>query len=586
MNGVIYARYSAGPNQTDQSIEGQIADCEAYAKKEGIDIVGIYADRHISGKSIEGRDELKRLLYDADHKKFDCVITWKIDRLGRDRYDLANCKMKLKKAGVALLYAKESVPEGPEGIILESVLEGLAEYYSADLRQKVTRGIKESAKKGIYCGGSVPVGYKTDKNRHVIVDEKEAEAVREAFRMHIAGASTKEIIEMFTKRGITSKTGKPLASGTIYRMLRNPRYIGAWELAEIPLDVPGIVDEETFAEAQKHFKTSRNNASNTAKTDYLLSCKCYCGYCGKLLRGESSHGRGKKMYYYYKCSTQKVKGCTCELKPVKKEILEETVISATSENMLKGETLDKIIVRIMELQEEDQSHDRLSSLQNRLKDAEKRQGKLVKALEYGGEMETIIDRMKEIEAEIKELKLEIAEENIRKPIIPEKTLRAWLYSFKDGDLTDPEFCKRLVETFIDHIEVKNKEALIFFNTSDNGKRSDSVSTTIKLVDSTELWSKPCPSSTTVKTDNNYIILHLEIPAIEEPDLDTLKPSIGNIRKWVKFEHGIDISKSTVCAVRDKCGADNLEKGSAKITPELKSRKELAVLDAFKAMGIL
>lgn len=121
MNGVIYARYSAGPNQTDQSIEGQVADCRAYAEANGIQIVEIYADHHISGKSLEGRDEFKRMLYDAEHHRFDCVIVWKIDRFGRDRYDIANCKMKLKRAGVELRYARESVPDGPEGIILESV---------------------------------------------------------------------------------------------------------------------------------------------------------------------------------------------------------------------------------------------------------------------------------------------------------------------------------------------------------------------------------------------------------------------------------------------------------------------------------
>lgn len=232
MIGVIYARYSAGPNQTDQSIEGQVADCRAYAEAHDIQIVEIYADHHISGKSIEGRDELKRLLYDADHHKFDCVITWKIDRLGRDRYDLANCKMKLRRAGVELYYARESVPDGPEGIILESVLEGLAEYYSADLRQKVTRGIKESAKKGKYCGASVPVGYKLDAERHVIIDEPAAAGVREAFQMHIEGARIRDILEMFKNRGIKTSRGSDVSSGVLHRMLRNERYIGSWSSQE------------------------------------------------------------------------------------------------------------------------------------------------------------------------------------------------------------------------------------------------------------------------------------------------------------------------------------------------------------------
>ncbi len=153
MLGVIYARYSPGPNQTDQSIEGQVADCMAYAERNRIQVLEVYADRHVSGKSITGRNEFQRMLHDAEHHRFECVIVWKVDRFGRDRQDIALSKMKLRKAGVRLMYAEESVPEGPEGIILESVLEGLAEYYSADLRQKIMRGKRESAKKGRYPGG-------------------------------------------------------------------------------------------------------------------------------------------------------------------------------------------------------------------------------------------------------------------------------------------------------------------------------------------------------------------------------------------------------------------------------------------------
>ena len=79
MRGVIYARYSEGPRQTDQSIEGQVADCKAYALEKGIDIVDVYADRHVSGKSLEGRDEFQRMMRDADRKRFDVVVVWKIE---------------------------------------------------------------------------------------------------------------------------------------------------------------------------------------------------------------------------------------------------------------------------------------------------------------------------------------------------------------------------------------------------------------------------------------------------------------------------------------------------------------------------
>ena len=160
MNAVIYARYSPGPRQTDQSIEGQVRDCMAYAKENGITVLDVYADRHISGSDFENRGEFNRMLRDAERKQFDSIIVWKIDRFGRDREEIALNKIKLKRHGIRLLYAKEIIPEGPEGIILESLMEGLAEYYVADLRQKVKRGHRESALKGHSVGGQAPYGYK------------------------------------------------------------------------------------------------------------------------------------------------------------------------------------------------------------------------------------------------------------------------------------------------------------------------------------------------------------------------------------------------------------------------------------------
>lgn len=477
--GVIYARYSAGPNQTDQSIEGQVADCRAYAASNDIQIVEIYADHHISGKSLEGRDELKRLLYDAEHHKFDCVVTWKIDRLGRDRYDLANCKMKLKRAGVELHYAKESVPDGPEGIILESVLEGLAEYYSADLRQKVTRGIRESAKKGVYCGASIPVGYKLDEGRHVIIDEPAAEGIREAFKMHINGAKIKDILEMFKRRGIKTNRGSDVSAGVLHRILRNERYMGVWELAGVPLSVPGIIDGEIFMEAQKHFKTSRNNAAGNAKTDYLLSGKVICGYCGATVRGHCGKSHTGDMHYYYACGAKK-DGKACELKTVKKSDLEDAVIESVCSDLLTDDTIEMIAARIMELQLEDQKHERLHVLERQLEDAEKRQGKLLDALEIAPDVSGLIDRLRAIDEEIKNLKSEITGESIKQPMLSKDAVVLWLAQFKNGDKDDARFRSRLVETFIDKVELRNGEAYVFFNVS--GRDRQEGLPTIRQVD--------------------------------------------------------------------------------------------------------
>ena len=107
----------------------------------------------ISAKT-DNRPEFQQMIKDSDKKLFDIVLVWKFDRFARNRYDSARYKTQLKKNGVKLMSDTEIISEGPEGIILESVLEGYAEYYSADLSEKVIRGLTENALKGKISGGA------------------------------------------------------------------------------------------------------------------------------------------------------------------------------------------------------------------------------------------------------------------------------------------------------------------------------------------------------------------------------------------------------------------------------------------------
>lgn len=459
MRGVIYARYSEGPRQTDQSIEGQVADCRAFAEEKGIDILEVYADRHISGKSTEGRDEFLRMLRDADRHKFDAVIVWKIDRFGRSREDIAINKIRLRKAGVTLMYARESLPDGPEGILLESLLEGLAEYYSADLRQKVMRGQRESAKKGAYVAGIVPIGYKKDADGRLIIDEPRAAAVREVFRLHNAGASLDELRQCLAEHGIRSRNGGIPSAATVHRMLRNEKYTGVCRFQDIEVPVPVIIDEQTFREAASHFRTSRNNAANKAKVDYILSCRCHCGLCGKMLAGESGHGKAGKTYYYYKCKAKK-----CELGAIKKELLEDLVLTHTIRDVLNDEMIEKLVKRIMEIQEQDE--DPVEPLRRALAENRKKQANIVRAIEEGAGR-ALVSRLPALEAEEDDLLLRIDKAALHTVRVPEEAVRAWLRSFRDGDTTDPVFRRRLVDTFVADVIVYPDRIIIVYNTSDH-----------------------------------------------------------------------------------------------------------------------
>lgn len=478
--GVIYARYSEGPRQTDQSIEGQVADCRSYAESHNIKIIGVYADRHISGKSTAGRDEFMRMIQDAEQHLFDVVIVWKIDRFGRDRADIAIYKSKLKKAGVQLKYARESVPDGPEGIILESVLEGLAEYYSADLRQKVMRGMKESAKKGQYPS-AVPIGYKKDKDKHIIVDEEKADAVREAFKLCADGVRQVDILKMFEARGIVSKRGTKIDKATLHRMLRNRRYTGKFEIMDVVIETEPIVSDELFEAAAARLNSGKHNAAG--KGDYMLSCKCYCGYCGKLMRGESGTSKSGKVYNYYKCATKKTGG-ECESRPLSKDIFEKIVARATVDYVLTDEMIDHITERVMEIQAKDREFDRTEVLKKQLDACKKKQKNIMDAIEDGAGSQ-MVARLNELEAEEESLEVEISREEIKAPLLSYDLVHSWLCLYRYGDIDDDDFRRRLLDTFVARVEVTNEEAVIYYNASPLNKSDDTLcSNKVSLVDQT------------------------------------------------------------------------------------------------------
>ena len=163
MTAVIYARYSSD-NQREESIEGQIRECTAYAEKNGFTVVKHYIDRAVSAKT-DNRPQFQQMIKDSERGIFDVIIVWKLDRFARNRYDSARYKTQLKRNGVKLVSATEVISAGPESIILESVLEGYAEYYSADLSEKVVRGMTENALKGKFTGDAIPFGYTINADR-------------------------------------------------------------------------------------------------------------------------------------------------------------------------------------------------------------------------------------------------------------------------------------------------------------------------------------------------------------------------------------------------------------------------------------
>ena len=156
----------------------------AFADRNDITILGTYIDRALSAKT-DNRPEFQRMIKDSGKKMFDVILVWKLDRFSRNRYNSAHYKAILKKNNVKVISATEAISQGAEGIILESVLEGMAEYYSAELAEKVNRGMMENALKCRYNGGTLPVRYKLDMDKRFEIDPLTAPVVLETFQHYL-----------------------------------------------------------------------------------------------------------------------------------------------------------------------------------------------------------------------------------------------------------------------------------------------------------------------------------------------------------------------------------------------------------------
>ena len=461
MTAVIYARYSSD-NQREESIEGQIRECTAYAEKNDITIVKHYIDRAISAKT-DNRPQFQQMIKDSDKKLFDIVLVWKLDRFARNRYDSARYKTQLKKNGVKLVSATEIISEGPEGIILESVLEGYAEYYSADLAEKVVRGQTENILKGRCNGGRGTFGYTLDSERKFHIDPLASPFVLESFRKYRDGLTMKEIRDWLNENGIKNPVGGAFTYNSVEHMLKNRRYIGELKFRDVvvPDAIPPIVPLELFDDVQEKIaKNKKAPARRKAEDDYLLTTKLHCGYCGALMFGESGTSRTGEVHRYYKCATAKKKK-GCKKKTVRKQWLEDLVVNQTMQLVRNDAAMESIIAKVMELQNKENTN--IPLYEKQLRDAESGIQNMLNAIQAGILTSSTKERLEQLEETKRELEARIAEEKLAKPKVTEEFIRFWLLRFRKLDMSLKDQRQALVDTFINSIYLYDDKVLITFN---------------------------------------------------------------------------------------------------------------------------
>lgn len=462
MNAVIYARYSSD-SQREESIEGQLRECREYAERNNMTIVGTYIDRALSAKTAD-RPEFQHMIKDSAKELFEIVLVWKLDRFSRDRYDSAHYKHILKKNGVKVVSAKEHISEGPEGIILEAMLEGYAEFYSAELSEKIHRGQKEDALKGKNNGGGIPLGYLLDKKaQKLVIDPVTAPLVVEIFEKYADGKTVRSIVEDFNARGLRTKKGQPFNINSFSSLLKNRKYIGEYRYQDVVIEggVPAIIPEDLFNRVQERMEKNRHTpAMAKAKEDYLLTTKLFCGKCERMMVGESGKSHTGAMHYYYKCGGAKRRK-DCDKKAVRKDWIERVVVRLTMQRVMDEEKISRLIDAILVMQEQEDTT--TPALRSQLAETESAIGNILKAIEQGIFTPSTKQRLDELEARKEEILVNIQTAELQKPKLTREQMTAWFEQFRHGDPANRDFQKRLIDTFVNAVYVFDDKLVLTYN---------------------------------------------------------------------------------------------------------------------------
>lgn len=464
----IYARYSSS-SQTEQSIEGQIRVCTEYARHKGLVITAEYIDRAISGRT-DNRPDFQRLIADCKKGLFDAVIVYRTDRFARNKYDSAIYKRELRRAGVELHYAAEAIPDGPEGIILESLMEGLAEYYSAELSQKIRRGIHESALKGHCTGGNLALGYKIAPDKSFEINEDEAGAVRTIFDMFNSGVSNAEICEHLNGLGLRTSRGNPFTKSSVPRIIQNEKYIGIYRCGEIRIDdaVPAIISKEAFFTAQKEVEKRRTSKqARLPRAEYLLSGKLFCGHCKKKMTGVSGTGKqGGKFYYYYCPSARYKKGCG--KKQVQRDWIEDLVVSETVKHILQPDAIKYLSTRLYEIQLADKNKDEeLEFFKRKLAENKKALDNTLKAIESGVETKSLPLRLRELEIEQVHLEKEYERAQAHFVTLTPEQIEFMLLQYATPWEDEDAYKREVIDSFVSQVYLYDDRLLIYYNIRDD-----------------------------------------------------------------------------------------------------------------------
>jgi len=470
---VIYARYSSS-NQREESIAGQLRECRQYASKNGMKIIHEYTDSALTGTS-DKRPAFQQMVKDSEKHAFTVVIVWKLDRFARNRYDSATYRNILKKNGVKVISAMENISDSPEGIILEGLMESLAEYYSANLSENIKRGLYDSALERKVLSNPV-FGYQKGMDGRYELHPINAPAVKRIYTDFANGKPYAQIIDELNRDGFKTSQNRPFTRNSLRTILRSEKYIGVYRYRDIVDEhgIPPIIDRDLFDRVQKEIKRrsfTKVKKKNDTQENFMLTGKLYCGHCGEMMTGESARSKGGTYYHYYSCSGMKApKKNGCRKKRVSKEKIEDEVIRIINTEILTDDFIDDMVPRVMKYQESDQAFATIRNLEEMKKQEQKKLDNIMKAIESGIWSDSVNSRLNELEHNMMRLEQRIQEEKLSMVQFTADDIKAFLYALKNAQKTDSDAQQYLINACINRIylfdEDDGQKLVIHVNMSD------------------------------------------------------------------------------------------------------------------------
>lgn len=472
-----YCRFSSD-HQREESIDAQIRAIRDYCDRNRITLEKIYRDEAKSAIT-DDRPSFQQMFSDIKEYPCDLIIVHKLDRFSRDRYDSAFYKRKLKERGIRLVSVLENIDGSPESIILESVLEGMSEYYSRNLAREVQKGKKETAYKCLHNGGVPPIGYIVDDAGRYHVDPIESKWIFKAYEMKASGRSYMEIASYLNGIGARTRRGQRFTKNSFHDLFKNEKYKGVYvynraaskiagkrnnhlnksddDIIRIEGGIPRIVSDELWNEVNMQMKDRTMNARHKAKRTYLLSGIIYCGECGSPMSGNARKaGRNKTEYVTYDCN-RRHRERTCRAKSINKKYIEGLVISHLEDEFFTQENVQRLSQRIFDLQMQRKAEvtPEIAALKAELASKRKEMNNIIESIKKGAFKDWMGDLGDEIDARIKYLegKIQYSESIQERQTLSLKQI--YDYIMKDADLTkkSPEDLKQIVQTYVEKVVV-------------------------------------------------------------------------------------------------------------------------------------